>query len=116
MKYICSKCGKPTDNIRDSGDGLVYSWCDDCNNFWSRQYDFQGETETINERSLICPHCGHVYDDYDAYGFDDGESEEVVCEICGKKFDLEVECVRRYSTKRSLCEMPEDYGNEAANE
>lgn len=113
MKYICSKCGKPTDNIRKvEGSDITYSWCDECHDRFDREFDYQNEGETINERSLICPHCGHEYDDYTAYGFDEGDAEEVECEACGKKFDLEIECVRRYSTKRSICEMPEDDENE----
>jgi hypothetical protein len=35
---------------------------------------------------------------------------------CGKKFDVEVEEKRTYSTKRSLCEMPDNYGEEDTEE
>lgn len=112
MKYICQKCGKPTDNIKVLVPDIGYSWCDACKDRWSREYDYQSETETTDELRIICPHCGYEYDDYDAYGFDEGETKEVECEACGKKFDLEIECVRRHSTRRSICEMPEDYGND----
>jgi len=115
MKYICCECGKPTDNIEEvnmATNSFSYSKCDECKERWSREYDWQNENETSDERQLICPHCGHEYDDYDAYGFDEGKTEEIICELCGKKFDLEVECVRRFSTKRSVCEMPDDYGIE----
>lgn len=51
-------------------------------------------------------------------------AELFICGECGKpttnsydvkdlrKFDLEIHTAVRYSTKRSLCEMPEDYGKE----
>lgn len=113
MKYICNKCGKPTDNVHAiEGTEHTYSLCDDCIDRLNREYDYQSEGEQINERHLACPHCGHEYEDYDAYGFDEGNTEEVKCDACGKKFDLEIECIRRYSAKRSICEMPEDYGND----
>ena len=112
MKYICCKCGKPTDNIEVvnmANASFSYSKCDECKERWSREYDWKSENETSNEKQLICPYCDHEYDDYDTYGFDEGETEEIECEVCGRKFDLIVEYVRLYSTSRSICEMPDDF-------
>ncbi|MBR2047112.1 MAG: hypothetical protein IJ960_00800 [Oscillospiraceae bacterium] len=60
---------------------------------------------------MICPWCGCEYDDYLGYEFE-GDAEAVECRYCGKHFDLAIQTTRRYSTKRSLCDMPENYGEE----
>ena len=41
---------------------------------------------------------------------DDVEDGElwVECPECGNRFDVEVENIRYFSTKRSLCNMPDD--------
>jgi DNA-directed RNA polymerase subunit RPC12/RpoP len=70
----------------------------------------------MQEDNVICPYCGYKYDDYDAYCFQEGDTPEVECEACGRKFDLEVETRRVFSTKRSLCEMPDNYGEEDTEE
>ena len=114
--YKCCECGKPTENIKrltlPSGTEFSFSRCDECKDRLDREYDYQAETETIKETELICPHCQASYDWYDAYEFEEGTTEEVECMFCGKKFDLEVEHIYRFSTKRSICEMPSDYGKE----
>ena len=114
--YVCQRCNKETPNRREFRDGkgalmFVSHICDACSARMDLEYDFQCEGETILETELICPWCGAAYEDYDAWKFDCGE-DEVECEFCGKHFDLEIEHRRRYSTKRSLCDMPEDYGKE----
>ena len=38
--------------------------------------------------------------------------EEYDCEMCEKLFDIEVEHYVRYSTKRSLREMPADWNGD----
>lgn len=117
MQYVCDYCGKPTDDVHTIG-GIEkeFHTCKACADKWSREYDYQSEGETTRERSIVCPHCGHEYEDYDAYGFDEGDTEGVECECCGKKIDLEVEHFRQYSTKRSLSEMPPDYGVDAGED
>lgn len=114
MKYKCFNCGKPTSNVPKVGNICNYSICDDCSDRIGREIDYQYETEIVRDKELVCPHCQTSYEDYDAYDFDEGIEKEVECMFCGKKFDLEVECVRLYSTKRSICEMPDDYGKEDA--
>lgn len=114
--FKCSRCGCDTTNkkdyYRDDGSLMFTSHrCDACERRMDLEYDFQCEGETIDEFELICPWCQSSYDSYDAYKYDDGETE-VECMYCGKHFDLEIETRRRYSTKRSICDMPEDYGQE----
>lgn len=115
--YICNRCGCDTPNSDDifGVDGkliLTYHKCDACKNRFALEFDFQSQGETISERELICPWCGCEYETCDAYGFDEGDTEEVECRYCGKHFDLEVETRRRFSTRRSLCDMPDDYTGE----
>lgn len=120
-KYICTKCGAPTDNDQSfevkplcamAPRRIEVHRCDKCDKRFHQELDWESEGETIYEKKLICPYCGYEYDDYDAYGFLEGSTPEVECEECGRKFDLEVETRRVFSTKRSLCEMPENYGEE----
>lgn len=114
--YKCTTCGAPTDNDQSfklsSGDTLEVHRCDECDKRFHQELDWESEGETFQEDTIICPYCGHEYDNYDAYDFDEGDTSEVECEICGRKFDLEVKVSRTYSTKRSLCEMPDDFGEE----
>ena len=117
--FSCDDCGKPTPNSRDitSVDGScvlrTVHRCDACQDRFDQELDFQCEGETIQEPDMICPWCGHVYEPEHSWAYIDvGAEEEVECECCGKKFDVEVENHPRFSTKRSLCEMPEDYGKE----
>lgn len=122
MKYICQKCGEPTDNdqsidVKSMFGGfepyhLDVHRCDKCDKRFHQELDWESEGETINKDKLICPYCECEYDDYDTYSFDEGDTSEVECDFCGKKFDLKVETRRVFSTKRSLCEMPENYGEE----
>ena len=123
MKYICRICGEPTDNDQSfdvSVNLQVYHHevhrCDKCEKKLSQQMDWEIEGETIGEDEIICPYCNFAYEDYDAYSFDEGNTDEVECPECGRKFDLNVEVKRTYSTKRSLCEMPENYGEEGEEE
>lgn len=114
--FICGECGKPTTNSYDVKDLdgtplFTVHHCDACEERFRLEIDFQSEGETIEIDTLVCPWCGHEYDDYEACRYDCDE-DEVECEVCGRKFDLEIHTAVRYSTKRSLCEMPEDYGKE----
>lgn len=122
--YTCDCCGTPTDNdqsvdIRDSRNNeKVYHIeahrCDVCDKRISREVAWESKGETWREDELVCPFCNTSYEDYEAYGFDEGTTHEVECLFCGRKFELEVETRRLYSTKRSLCEMPEDFDEEEA--
>jgi DNA-directed RNA polymerase subunit RPC12/RpoP len=120
-KYKCTKCGAPTDNDQSfevipiggkEPHRVEVHRCDKCDKRFHQELDWESEGETINENELTCPYCGYEYDTYDAYGFREGDTDEVECEACGRKFDLVVETRRVFSTKRSLCEMPDDYGEE----
>lgn len=106
--YICGICGKPTDNKNIISPTVTLHTCDDCCARISREVEYQSGGERVRERTVICPHCGYKYDPYDAFAFDEGETEEVVCECCEHKFDLEVENITYFSTKRSILEMPQE--------
>lgn len=108
MSFLCS-CGNQTDNEEVIG-GIVLHTCDACLQRIHKETTWELEGEQYQEDTVICPYCGHEYEKYDAYGFDLGGEDEIECERCGKKFDLEVREVRLFTTKRSLCEMPADWG------
>lgn len=95
MKYICRNCGEPTDN--------------------DQSFDVQLGMETYHCDVHRCDQCDKRFHN-DTYSFDEGDTTEVECDFCGKKFDLRVETRRVFSTKRSLCEMPENYGEEDEEE
>ena len=110
-EFICGHCGKPTKNTKFIYD-YVFHTCDECQRKMDIEYDWQSENEHCGENTIICPYCDYEYEGYDACQYEDNESE-IECPLCGKKFDLEVRTITEYSTKRSLCEMPEDYqGND----
>lgn len=116
--YKCNRCGCDTPNSDDirASDGrliLTYHKCDACKKRFRLEYDFQCQGETLRETELVCPWCGYEYEPYDAYGFDEGDTKAVECRHCGNHFDLEIETRRLFSTKRSLCDMPDDYTGEA---
>lgn len=121
-KFKCDYCGAPTDNDQSftvhayitGGEPKLYEVhrCDKCDKRFDQEIAWESEGETIQESNVICPYCGYQYDDYDGYQFDEGKTEKVECPECSRKFDVEVEVRRTYSTKRSLCEMPENYGEE----
>lgn len=106
MKFVCS-CGNPTDNEKVIGSSVIHT-CDECLERISKEVDWEGENEYWHERTIICPYCDFEYDRYEAYNYEANE-EEIECPACGQHFDLEVEDVRYFSTKRSVCDMPEDY-------
>ena len=61
----------------------------------------------------LCPFCDYEYDEYTAYGYADYGyadygSVEIECENCGKKIVVEVEKTVKFSTTRSVDEMPEN--------
>jgi len=110
MQYVCDSCGEPTDNAMTiAGIERVFHTCDACETRIRREIEWGNRGDQFRENTVICPYCGFSYEDYDAYGFDEGKTDEVVCPECGKKFDLEVEDIRYFSTRRSLCEMPEGF-------
>ena len=114
--FKCNVCGCDTPNdqsfvFRD-GYRIEIHRCDTCQARFDLEFEWENKGETIHEDAIICPYCEHKYDNYDCYDFESGEHSEVECEICGKHFDLEVREVRQYSTKRSLCDMPEDFDPE----
>lgn len=120
-KFVCMKCGLPTDNDQSFEITPLCSQapcrievhrCDKCDKRFHQELDWETKGETTREYKLICPYCQYEYDDYDAYGFQEGDTPEVECEACGRKFDLEVDTRRVFSTKRSLREMPEDWDEE----
>jgi DNA-directed RNA polymerase subunit RPC12/RpoP len=83
--------------------------CDKCQKRFDQEFEWECLGETVQEDTIICPYCGHEYDSFDLFDFEGGKHSEIECEICGKHFDLEVREIRSYSTKRSLCDMPEDF-------
>ncbi len=121
-KFKCTLCGAPTDNDQSftvpahitGGAPARYEVhrCDKCDKRFNQELAWESEGGTYKEKNVICPYCGYKYDDYDGYQFDEGKTEEEECPECGRKFDVEVEFSRTYSTKRSLCEMPEDWEGE----
>ena len=124
-KYKCTTCGAPTDNDQSftvpahitGAEPKRYEVhrCDKCDRRFNQELDWESEGETFQEDKITCPYCGYECDDYDGYSFEEGKTEEVECPVCDRKFDLEVEVKRTYSTKRSLCEMPENYGEEQSD-
>ena len=117
--YTCRCCGSPTDNDQSfdiparygcRGGRIEVHRCDKCDKRFHQELEWESEGETIRENNVICPYCEYEYSDYDGYQFDEGKTEEVECPECGGKFDVEVEVIRTYSTKRSLSEMPDNYG------
>lgn len=107
MKYICRNCGKPTNNIKFIGEFEIHR-CDDCEKRFTKKIEWEMENEHWHENTIICPYCDYEYEQYDSYYYDEGE-DTVECLSCGKKFDLDVEEVRYFSTKRNVDEMPEDW-------
>lgn len=106
MKYTCP-CGNPTDNIKIIGNVTLHT-CDRCKERISKEVAWESKNEHWRVNTVICPYCDFEYEAYDAYAYEENE-EEIECPVCGKKFDLEVEHIKYFSTKRSVCEMPDDY-------
>lgn len=119
-KFVCGICGGPTDNDQSfdlpSGYHVEMHRCAACDKRLDLEYEWQSLDEHYRERSIICPHCGYEFEDYDAYGFDEGGHDAVECPDCMKHFDLVVVEVREYSTKRSVCDMPDDFDTEKEKE
>lgn len=114
--FKCKDCGCETTNDQSFklSDGTVFEIhrCDTCQTRFDMEIDWESKGETVFESSIICPYCGYEYSSYDGYEFECGDHDEVECECCGMHFDLEVRETRTYSTKRSLCDMPEDFDPE----
>lgn len=110
MKYICRNCGKPTNNIKFIGEFEIHR-CDDCEKRFTKKIEWEMENEHWHENTIICPYCDYEYEQCDSYYYDEGE-DTVECLSCGKKFDLDVEEVRYFSTKRNVDEMPEDWNGD----
>lgn len=109
MEFTCCRCGAGTNNTELIGEISVHC-CDACRERISREVKWERQGETWRKPNVICPYCGYEIDSEDsALFFDVGTTEEHSCEWCLRKFDVEVRQVRYYSTKRSVCEMPEDW-------
>lgn len=109
MEFTCTGCGKTTNNSEQIG-GVTVHFCDACNERITREVKWERMGENLRKPNVICPYCGYEIDSEDSdLFFDVGETEEYRCEWCLRKFDVEVRQVRYYSTKRSVCEMPEDW-------
>lgn len=111
MSFKCSHCGKPTDNVK-SYEGIIIHTCDECEEQISKEVEWEYKNNHYREKTIICPYCDYEYEAYEAYVYEEAE-EEIECELCGRKFDLEVEDVRYFSTKRSVCEMPDEKGQKS---
>lgn len=113
--FQCCDCGCPTPNSFDLGRLLnnphyIIHRCDGCQTKLDLKFKFQYEGATYNTRDMICPWCGYLFADDEAWRYVvDGGGHEVQCPACVKHFDLEVENRPRFSTKRSLCDMPEGW-------
>ena len=120
MKYVCQKCGAPTDNDQSFDlipirglppSRLEVHRCGKCDKRFKQELEWESDGETLWEDKIICPYCGYEYGDYESCSYDHS-TDEVECAACGRKFDLQVEVKKTFSTKRSLCEMPDNYGEE----
>lgn len=111
MKYKCTLCGSDTDNVELVGKAEIHC-CDKCRERINKEVEWEGINEHWREAKITCPYCDHEYEDYECYEFDEGKTEEVECPICDRKFDVDVIQIRKYSTKRSTSEMPEDFDPE----
>ena len=59
----------------------------------------------IDSYLIICPYCGHAIDGYDEFeGDEEGESKEIECEECNKKFHARKVITIDYRTE-SDCEL-----------
>lgn len=119
--FTCRDCGAETENSHDITDPqnmkviLTVHRCDDCLKKLDRKLEWELQGESYQEDSVLCPYCGFEYDDYDTYGFDEGE-QDVICDECGKSFTLEVQTMRKYSTHRRAEDMPEDFDPDICEE
>lgn len=115
-KYVCRNCGAPTDNDQSfalpNGAVIETHRCDVCEDRLRREVRWELAGSTYDETNVICPYCGHEYSDYDSYAFDEDGANDVECESCKKHFALEVRTSRRFTTRRSVCDMPEDFNGE----
>lgn len=117
--FQCRDCGAETRNVKDvfsvNGEELLFTVhrCDICQKRFNAEIAWGELGCTYKEHEIICPHCGYVYDEYDAYGFEEGE-DVVACESCGKSFTLKVDVTRNYSTHRTEESMPDSFLEEVA--
>lgn len=111
LEHTCSGCGNPTHNEEDIG-GVKVHICNKCQLAIQKQIEFQSDNQHFRKDKIKCPWCDFEYEDYDGYAYDAGAEEEVECAECGKKFELQVEEIRYYSTKKAVSEMPSDYSGE----
>jgi DNA-directed RNA polymerase subunit RPC12/RpoP len=80
----------------------IFVKCDDCR----REWEWVNNSGHLLEDEINCPYCNHEYID----SWDYSENEECLdCEECGRKFDIEVITEIKYTTRRSVCEMPGDW-------
>lgn len=102
--YICWNCKETTSNIRpdyftkyEPGrfPPKYNSLCDKCSTEMEEQSEF--ENMQIGS-SVTCPACG--YEDTDSWEYGECEEEYYECKSCGEPFELEVETLYTYTTKR----------------
>ena len=105
--YICKDCGKPTNNKHVislmNGEDIIIHRCDNCKEKLSAEIDWQNEQ--FREDDIICPWCGDHFSDYeDMSQVVDNPYEEserkVKCPCCEKEFELEIETVCYYTTRK----------------
>lgn len=113
--FKCCDCGCDTPNSMDLGllfgnPHYIIHRCDACEERRDMEFEFQRVGEIIRKSQMICPWCGYMFEPEESWGYIGvGAEDEVECPSCGKHFDLEVETHPRFSTKRSLCDMPEGW-------
>ena len=82
--------------------------CSDCS---LREHDLfikmqieNGATETSNESSVYCPHCGEkiTWEDVDSDIFFKEDQENIDCPFCRKAFHIVTEIRYLYSTSQDL--------------
>lgn len=107
--FTCRICGSLTQGALTE-DAVTQYTCGTCLNRINKEVAYQSENEHWHEATVICPHCDYGYESYDSYtDFEPGDDlEKVICPECGKTFELEVEEIRYFSTKKHVCEMPKE--------
>lgn len=112
MIHSCMFCGNMTENINEAKDFMSTSFvdtygnseihiCDKCKEELFNIDEWQNEQ--FRENTIICPWCGYQYEEYDSYEFEEGEyidDDLITCPECGQKFELEVEYLTYFTTKK----------------
>ncbi len=105
---LCEKCSRPRDQIVLCWDALKFI-CSACSRACScsecRKYRAERTTEgfrTDGKKKVFCPHCGSLnQDDYDSDFWGEahkGDSFDLECQSCEKKFTVEPHITITFST------------------